>query len=89
MQGLGRFTFVCGALTHAKPVLGHLFAWVSAVAKGSCVTIPVAVGIFLQWLVDKIKVRPHRICRQLRAQLGEAFRVDAKAQGDFICVAGW
>ena len=61
--GLGRLTFVCGALSHAKSFLGPMFAWSSAAQLSTCLAIPGVICVLLRWLSEKIQAKPMRVCR--------------------------
>ena len=87
--GLGRFSFIAGVLDHIKPFLGPLFAWSAAISPGSFLELPDAIGVLLSWVAMKVKTKFMRPCRSLRTEGGDIFRIDAKAEGDLIVVAGW
>ncbi len=52
-------------------------------------SLPVCIKILTKWLARKIADKPMRICRDRRASLGEAFRVDAKAEDGMVVIGGW
>ncbi|CAE8594900.1 unnamed protein product [Polarella glacialis] len=88
-SGVGRFCFLACVLEHIKPFLGPLFAWTAKVAGGSYVALPAAIKILLLWVVKKFDDFHMRPCKALPRVSGEAFRLDAKAQGDLVCIGGW
>ncbi|CAE8725125.1 unnamed protein product [Polarella glacialis] len=88
-SGVGRLCFLVGVLEHVKPFLGPLFAWNAKLAVGSFVALPPAVRLLLTWIVRKVTNLHMRPCKSLPSVWGEAFRLDAKAQGDLVCIGGW
>ncbi|CAE8719608.1 unnamed protein product [Polarella glacialis] len=88
-SGVGRLCFLVGVLEHVKPFLGPLFAWNAKLAGGSFVALPPAVRLLLTWIVRKVTNLHMRPCKSLPSVWGEAFRLDAKAQGDLVCIGGW
>jgi hypothetical protein len=88
-EALGRLSFVTGILSHGRPFLGPVYSWCAACPGGACLPIPQGLALLLQWLRDKIADAPMRSCRPLRTSTGEAFRVDAKAEGDDVAIGGW
>ena len=87
-EALGRLGFVFGALLWDRPFLAPLYAFASVLKPGACVTLPVFVFTILSWLRDRLRKRRHHTCTA-RPSAGSLFRVDAKAEGAAIMVAGW
>ena len=88
-SALGRFSFVAGALPHVRPFLGPLFAWSAVLAGGTFAKFPDAVRILLEYVVGETEVMPMSRPRRLKQGAVEAFRVDAKAEGECIVIGGW
>jgi hypothetical protein len=88
-EGLGRLSFVAGALQHLRPFLGPIFAWVSILSKKTFAAPPLAISLFLWWFVRELQQEPLRFPLQPQRLGGELFRVDAKAEGDLVVVGGW
>jgi len=87
--GLGRLGFAASVARFLKPFLAPLYAWISMLPEGSCVTPPLMVRLLLSWVSGKVGETP-RIPMGLRAASGgERFRADAKAEGDLIVLGGW
>ena len=87
-EALGRLGFVFGALLWDRPFLAPLYAFAALLKPGACVPLPVFVFTILSWLRDRLKKRRHHPCTA-RPPAGSLFRVDAKAEGAAITVAGW
>ena len=88
-SALGRFSFVAGALPHVRPFLGPLFAWSAVLAGGTFAKFPDAVRILLEYVVGETEGMSMSKPRRLKAGSVEAFRVDAKAEGECIVIGGW
>ena len=88
-SALGRFCFVAGALHHVRPFLGPLFAWSSVLAMGTFARFPDAVSVLLDFVEEEIKKEPMSKPKRLSDEVVEAFRVDAKAEGEKIVIGGW
>ena len=91
-SGLGRLSFVCGAITYDRPFLGPLYTWVSACSSGTFREIPVFIKFILTWIKTRLLERHVVICDRGRARTTpplELFRSDAKAEGDLIRIGGW
>eukprot|EP00438_Fugacium_kawagutii_P023533 Skav200888 [mRNA] locus=scaffold1581:56890:58152:+ [translate_table: standard] len=86
---LGRFCFVAGALPHVRPFLGPLFAWAAVLGQGTCAKMPDAVVVLLEYIRGEVTKESMSSPRSLVDRPKEAFRVDAKAEGDCIVVGGW
>ena len=88
-SALGRFGFVAGALHHVRPFLGPLFAWSAVLSPGTFAKFPEAVRILLEYVKMQISLESMRKPRRVRERSREAFRVDAKAEGECIVIGGW
>lgn len=81
------------AVTDFKPFLGPIFAWVSAVPKGSVLRLPAMVQVIIRFLLLQV------MATKFRCDVGdycgyeegyqESFRADAKADGDDVAIGGW
>ena len=87
---LGRFCFAMGPLDLLRPFLAPIFAWTAAVKYSGKLLVPWSVGFLLRFLADELEGsgRMHAI-QFPGADLGEAFRSDAKAEGSTVVVGGW
>eukprot|EP00435_Cladocopium_sp_Y103_P051934 s391_g16.t1 len=88
-SALGRFGFVAGALQHVRPFLGPIFAWSARLAPGTYAKFPDAIQILLKYVMKQVKDIPMSKPRRIRDHVREAFRVDAKAEGELIVIGGW
>ena len=87
---LGRFCFAMGPLDLLRPFLAPIFAWTAAVKYSGKLLVPWSVGFLLRFLADELEGsgRMHAI-QHPGADLGDAFRSDAKAEGSTVVVGGW
>ena len=91
-SGLGRLSFVCGAIIFDKPFLGPLYTWVAASSGGTFREIPVFIKFVLTYLIRKLESRKEIKCERGRPRHCmpvEVFRSDAKAEGDTVRLGGW
>ena len=88
-SALGRFSFVAGALHHVRPFLGPLFAWSAVLPQGAFAKFPDAVRVLLEYVKDQANQEAMTKPLRLRRGCREAFRVDAKAEGEKIVLGGW
>ena len=88
-QGLGRLQFVANALEHLKPFLGPLFAWASAGPKYAKPHLPVMICVIMGFLAKELRGTQMSQCRVRSKDLGEVFRLDAKAEGEDVAIGGW
>ena len=88
-SALGRFGFVAGALQHVRPFLGPLFAWSAMTSQGAFYKFPDAVSVLLEYIRDQVSKEAMCKPRRLANGAREAFRVDAKAEGEKIVIGGW
>ena len=88
---LGRLIFVAGPLPHVRPFLGPAFAWVAACQGGSAMVAPLAVRASIKWIGLLLERYPVKACAPRKNKdLGELFRVDAKAEGVGVAtIGGW
>ena len=87
---LGRLSFAAGAVDYVRPFIAALFACVSQRGYRGRVPLPWSVRFlfrvqFDNFSEDKRTVEVH----PQGPSLGEAFRADAKAEGQTVVVGGW
>ena len=88
-SALGRLSFVVGALEWERPFLAPLFSFVARHRRGGLQVLPLYVRVVARFLSQRIKRRrmyPSAVSWQ-KGQ--EAYRVDAKAEGEMIGIGGW
>lgn len=66
-----------------------MYAFVHLHSPGAFVEVPMFVLMVLSWLRDRLRERRSRSCLLKSLPMGEAIRVDAKAEGDTISIGGW
>lgn len=96
-SGLGRLSFVCGAIIYDRPFLAPLYAWAAAVRKrtgkkASVQHLPPFVKFTLAFLWGRLTARRRIHCSRGQPRAGktvERFRTDAKAEGDTVTVGGY
>ena len=87
---VGRLSFVVAALERLELFLAHIYAWIAAVPHGAFLPPPVAVRLCLRWIALKLAAGRRRAsCRHVALPTGEAFRTDAKAEGNEVAIGGW
>jgi hypothetical protein len=89
VEGPGRLSFAAGPLVHLRPFLGPIHAYVSAAHPQHYGRLPLIVRLVFILLSAAAKLNRFVECRPLRQDLGELFRLDAKAEGDLVVVGGW
>ncbi len=88
-EGLGRLSFVAGALTFERPFLSPLFAYLSFHPAHSTRPLPIFVRVILHFLAQRLRRRRHYQCGGRESAAAHGPRVDARAEGQEICVGGW
>ena len=89
-QGLGRLGFVAGVLEWYKPFLGPLYSWTSAAPGGAVLPLPFLVRIVLGFIIREFKTGRRTVsCKDPGHDIGLAFKSDAKAELDYVCIGGW
>ena len=88
-KGFGRLVFVSGLLEHLRLLLGPLFARASAGPRFSCLRPSTMILLLMVLLAGKFNRAHTAGCRESPKELGELFRLDAKAEGDVVAVGGW
>ena len=88
-EGLGRLQFLAGPLEHLRPFPGPLCAWSCAGARFAKPKLPVMLLLILKHLADELQRGRMAQCRSKSKDLGEVFRLDAKAEGENVAIGGW
>ena len=87
---LGRLSFAFTALPNYRPLLGPLYAWVSAMDAFHTCRLPKLVVLLLNFLKQSLKEVGRRTAvGQFHEVETELFRTDARAEGDEIFIGGW
>ena len=86
-EALRRLGFIFGALIWDRPFLAPLYTFAAVLKPGACVQLPLFLYVILKWLRDRLAGRRHHVCTS-RKTMGTLFRVDAKAEGQFVSIAG-
>ena len=89
LQGVGRLGFITGAVESLRPFLGPLYAWASAGPRHARPVIPPMLLLIMKYPSRKLKECRMMPCEKKALQLGEVFRIDAKAEGDLVVIGGW
>jgi hypothetical protein len=88
-EGLGRLQFIAGPLEFLRPFLGPLYAWSAAGPKFAQPKLPTLIVLILKFLAAELKEVRMTACEKRASHKGEAFRIDAKAEGDCVVIGGW
>ena len=96
-SGLGRLSFVCGALVYDKPFVAPLYKLSAATRnrfgrKVDLRNLPPYIKFILQHLRRRLEERPMVHCKRGRPRSSavvERFRTDAKAEGEHVTVGGY
>ena len=96
-SGLGRLSFVCGAVADDRPFLAPLYSHAAAVRKRTGLKVQTdALPPYVRFVLEHLRARmAHR--KEIHCSLGQAslaatierFRTDAKAEGDLVTVGGY
>jgi hypothetical protein len=89
LQGLGRIGFITGAVEFLRPFLGPLYAWASAGPRCARPPLPPMIMLIMKYLSEELLSAHSMPCERKARQLGEVFRMDAKAEGDTVVIGGW
>ena len=88
-EGLGRLQFIAGPLEHIRPFLGPLYAWACAGPRYAKPRMPIMILLIIKFLAAEIKRRRMSRCNAKARDLGELFRLDAKADKEEVAIGGW
>jgi hypothetical protein len=89
---LGRMVFATQAVSHIKPLLGPLYAWVSVLDKSSCLPLPLMIRLIFLLLRKIYRDESMRMSEVIAADICKprgCFRADARAEGDVVEAGGW
>ena len=88
-EGLGRLQFIAGPLEHIRPFLGPLYNWACGGPRYANPDLPVMLMLILRFVASELKRKRVSSCPSLQHNMGEVFRLDAKAEGDKVAIGGW
>ena len=88
-EGLGRLQFIAGPLEHLRPFLGPLYAWSCAGPRYAKPRLPVMILLILRFLAAELGRRRMSRCASKTKDVGEIFRLDAKAEKEEVAIGGW
>jgi hypothetical protein len=88
-EALGRLVFVAGPIEYIRPFLGPLFTWAAAGPRFACPWLPVMIRLIMRYLATEIMQARTTTCARRSLDMGEVFRLDAKAEGDTVAIGGW
>ena len=87
---LGRLAFAMGPLDFLRPFLAPIFAWTSAAGSRGVVLLPWSMLFLFKMLAEMLAGSGRYIEVEPEAtDLGEAFRADAKAEGQEVVIGAW
>ena len=86
---MGRLQFLAGPLEEIRPFLGYLYAWSCAGPRYSKPRMPAMILLILKFIAELLKTARMSECRSRAKDLGEVFRLDAKAEGENVAIGGW
>ena len=88
-EGLGRLQFVAGPLEHLRPLLGPLYAWACAGPRYARPFLPPMILLIMRFIITEVQRERMARCPSKALDLGEVFRLDAKAEGENVAIGGW
>ena len=74
---------------NVRPFLGPVYAWVAQLPQGLVATLPLSICLLLEFIKKEVERAPMTAPKPLMSHVKDVFRIDAKAEGDKICVGGW
>lgn len=87
---LGRLCFALGPLEHARPFLAPVYTWGAAMGRKGRAVLPWSMKfIFTHLRRQFTDERRTALVQPRSADLGMAFRADAKAAGQIAVIGGW
>ena len=96
-SGLGRLSFVCGAVAYDRPYLAPLYSHAAAVRKRTGLKVKTSsLPPYVRFVLEHLRSRLAQ-SKEIHCSLGqvattsalERFRTDAKAEGDLVTVGGY
>ena len=88
-EGLGRLQFIAGPVEYVRPFLGPLYAWAWIGPRFAKPKLPVMLVLILKYLATELKGDHMMVCEASTEDLGEVFRLDAKADNGSVAIEGW
>ena len=88
-EGLGRLQFAAGPLEHLRPFLGPLYRWACVGHKYARPKLPLMIVLIMKYISGEMKRSCMSKCATKTRDLGEVFRLDAKAEGNVVAIGGW
>ena len=87
---LGRWGFALQAIDLLRPFLGPLYAWAAAVPRYAVMPLPAMVRLIVLFLKRMLQEGFRSLpCGSGADWVPEAFRADAKAEGEEVRIGGW
>ena len=87
---IGRWGFVLQVIDLLRPFLGPLYAWAAAVPRFAVLPLPAMVRLIVLFLKRMLKEGFRSLpCGSGADWVPEAFRADAKAEGEEVRIGGW
>ena len=87
---LGRLCFALAPLEYLRPFIAPLYAWSSAVNHRGKMRIPWSIAFILTYFAREFENEGRMFkIRPVENYIGEAFRADAKAEGQCVVIGGW
>ena len=87
---LGRLSFSMGPLAYLRPFIAPMYAWSAAVGDRGCLPLPWSIRFLFCYIIREIENGgAMQKVIAVRRDLGEAFRSDAKAEGQEVTIGGW
>ena len=80
---------MAGPLEHLRPLLGPLYSWASAGPRLRKPKLLAMLLLILEFLADQLEAQRTTGCREPAKDVGEVFRLDAKAAGNEVAIGGW
>jgi hypothetical protein len=84
-----RLGYAFAVAPHDRPFLGPLYAWIAVHNDSTCLALPAMIKLILKWLAARLRLRRVTKAVVRPRAIQEAFRADAKAEGDKIVLGGW
>ena len=88
-EGLGRLQFLAGPVEYLRPFLGPIYAWASIGCRFAKPKLPTMIVLILKFIAKELEHGHMMPCAAPSEDLGEMFRMDAKAEGDKVVIGGW
>ena len=88
-EGLGRLQFAAGPLEHLRPFLGPLYRWACVGHKYARPKLPLMIVLIMKYISGEMRRSCMSKCATKTRDLGEVFRLDAKAEGNVVAIGGW